>query len=203
MSEGEAALYEGPFRWVQERVYPMRQRNPREARRKYWYRHFEPPQRMWQALNGLSRYIATAVVAKHRLFGWCDARICPDKRLIVIAPLPTTQPSASCTADFMKYGRCDSARGTARATTLSTPRPPPSRRSVPKRIGAQCARYRLRRRLARRRHRGRSQAAGRVARPVAQPARMCRVAERAGSRAIQPARCLATRPPQPRSRSAR
>ena len=85
MSEGEAALYEGPFRWVQERVYPMRQRNPREARRKYWYRHFEPPQRMWQALNGLSRYIATAVVAKHRLFGWCDARICPDKRLIVIA----------------------------------------------------------------------------------------------------------------------
>ena len=82
MSEGEAALYEGPFRWVQERVYPMRQRNPREARRKYWYRHFEPPQRMWQALNGLSRYIATAVVAKHRLFGWCDARICPDKRLI-------------------------------------------------------------------------------------------------------------------------
>ena len=128
MSEGEAALYEGPFRWVQERVYPMRQRNPREARRKYWYRHFEPPQRMWQALNGLSRYIATAVVAKHRLFGWCDARICPDKRLIVIAPLPTTQPSASCTADFMKYGRCDSARGTARATTLSTPRPPPSRR---------------------------------------------------------------------------
>ena len=85
MSEGEAALYEEPFRWVQERVYPMRQRNPREARRKYWYRHFEPPQRMWQALDGLSRYIATPAVAKHRLFVWCDTRICPDKRLIVIA----------------------------------------------------------------------------------------------------------------------
>ena len=85
MSEGEAALYEEPFRWVQERVYPMRQRNPREARRKYWYRHFEPPQRMWQALDGLSRYIATPAVAKHRLFVWCDTRICPDKRLVVIA----------------------------------------------------------------------------------------------------------------------
>ena len=36
MPEGEAALYEEPFRWVQARVYPMRQENPREARRKYW-----------------------------------------------------------------------------------------------------------------------------------------------------------------------
>ena len=85
MSEGEAALYEEPFRWVQERVYPMRQRNPRAVRRKYWYRHFEPPQRMWQALDGLSRYIATPHLAKHRLFIWCDTRVCPDKRLVVIA----------------------------------------------------------------------------------------------------------------------
>ena len=85
MSEGEAALYEEPFRWVRARVYPMRQENPREARRKYWYRHFEPPKRMWQALAGLSRYIATPQVAKHRLFVWCDARVCPDKQLVVIA----------------------------------------------------------------------------------------------------------------------
>ena len=85
MSEGEAALYEEPFRWVQERVYPVRQHNPRAVRRKYWYRHFEPPQRMWQALDGLSRYIATPHLAKHRLFIWCDTRVCPDKRLVVIA----------------------------------------------------------------------------------------------------------------------
>ena len=85
MSEGEAALYEEPFRWVQERVYPKRQRNSRAVRRKYWYRHFEPPQRMWQALDSLPRYIATPHVAKHRLFVWCDTRVCPDKRLVVIA----------------------------------------------------------------------------------------------------------------------
>ena len=30
-SEGDAALYEEPFRRVQERVYPMRQRNRRKA----------------------------------------------------------------------------------------------------------------------------------------------------------------------------
>ena len=85
MLEGDAALYEEPFRWVQEHVYPMRQRNLRELRRKYWYRHMDPPQSMWRALDGLSRYIATARVAKHRLFAWCDARICPDQQLIVIA----------------------------------------------------------------------------------------------------------------------
>ena len=85
MSEGEAALYEEPYRWVREYVYPRRQKNPREVRRKYWYRHFEPPKRMWQALDSLSRYIATPHVAKHRLFAWCDTRVCPDKRLVVIA----------------------------------------------------------------------------------------------------------------------
>ena len=85
MEEGEAALYEAPFQYIREHVHPMRQRNPREARRKYWYRHMDPPQRMWRALDGLSRYVATPRVAKHRLFVWCDTRICPDQQLIVIA----------------------------------------------------------------------------------------------------------------------
>ena len=85
MSAGDAALYEEPFRWVEERVYPMRQQNRREAYREYWWRHVEPRQGMWRALDGLSRYIATPTVAKHRLFVWCDARICPDHQLIVIA----------------------------------------------------------------------------------------------------------------------
>ena len=85
MSVGDAALYEEPFRWVKERVYPMRQANRREAYREYWWRHVEPRQGMWAALDGLSRYIATPTVAKHRLFVRCDARVCPDHQLIVIA----------------------------------------------------------------------------------------------------------------------
>ena len=40
---------------------------------------------MWGALDGQTRYIATPTVAKHRLFVWYDARICPDHQLIVIA----------------------------------------------------------------------------------------------------------------------
>ena len=85
MSERETALYQEPFQHVKEHVHPMRQRNRREAYRVYWWRHVEPRQGMWRALDGLSRYIATPTVAKHRLFVWCDARICPDHQLIVIA----------------------------------------------------------------------------------------------------------------------
>ena len=40
---------------------------------------------MWRVLDGLTRYIATPTVAKHRLFTWLDARIRPDNQLIVIA----------------------------------------------------------------------------------------------------------------------
>ena len=85
MSVGDAALYEEPFRWVKERVYPMRQANRREAYREYWWRHVEPRQGMWAALGELSRYIATPRVAKYRLFVWLDARVCPDSATIAIA----------------------------------------------------------------------------------------------------------------------
>ena len=85
MSAGAAALYEGPFRWVQERVYPMRQQNRLEVHRLEWWRHLRPRPEMWGALDGLSRYIATPRVAKYRLFVWLDARVCPDSATIAIA----------------------------------------------------------------------------------------------------------------------
>ena len=84
-SEREAALYEEPFRHVRQHVHPMRQRTRREAYRVYWWRHVEPRTGMWRALRGMSRYIATPRVAKHRLFVWLDSRICPDSALIAIA----------------------------------------------------------------------------------------------------------------------
>ena len=84
MLEREAALYEEPFRWVQEQVRPRRQRNRRKAYRECWWRHVEPRQGMWAALDSLSRYIATPRVAKHRLFVWIDVCICPDSAVIAI-----------------------------------------------------------------------------------------------------------------------
>ena len=85
MTEADAALYEEPFRWVQEHVYPSRRQNHRAAYRKQWWRHGEPRQGMWRALMGRGRYVATPRVAKHRLFVWLDARVCPDNQLVVIA----------------------------------------------------------------------------------------------------------------------
>ena len=85
MAEADAALYEEPFQWVQEHVYPLRRHNRRAAYRRHWWQHGEPRQGMWRALKEHWRYIATSMVAKHRLFVWCDPRICPDQQLIVIA----------------------------------------------------------------------------------------------------------------------
>ena len=85
MSEADAALYEAPFAHAKEHVWPMRQRNRREAYRLNWWRHMEPRQGMWRALDGTTRYIATARVAKHRLFVWLDTRIVPDSKVIAIA----------------------------------------------------------------------------------------------------------------------
>ena len=85
ISEAEAALYEEPFRWVQEHVYPSRRLNNRAAYRKHWWRHGEPRQGMWRALTDRRRYIATPRVAKHRLFVWRDSRICPDSSQTIFA----------------------------------------------------------------------------------------------------------------------
>ncbi|MDE0100881.1 MAG: N-6 DNA methylase [Bryobacterales bacterium] len=85
MSEAEAALYEAPFGHVKECVWPSRRRNRASAVRKFWWRHERPRPEMWKTLNGLSRYIVTPTVAKHRLFDWLEAGICPDHQLIVIA----------------------------------------------------------------------------------------------------------------------
>ena len=85
MSEADAALYEAPFAHVKEHVWPSRQRNRAPAVRKFWWRHERPRPEMWKALDGLSRYILTPTVAKHRLFDWLEAGVCPDHQLIVIA----------------------------------------------------------------------------------------------------------------------
>ena len=85
MNESDAALYEAPFLHATEHVKPARQLNRARKVREFWWRHEAPRPGMWKALAGLSRYIATPTVSKHRLFVWCDVRICPDHQLIVIA----------------------------------------------------------------------------------------------------------------------
>ena len=85
MERAEAALYEEPFAHVAENVRPARKNNRVEKLRRFWWRHERPRPEMWRALDGLPRYIATPTLAKHRLFVWLDASVCPDHQLIVIA----------------------------------------------------------------------------------------------------------------------
>ena len=83
-SESEAALYEAPFAHILRYVRPQRQKNREQESRDSWFRHWRPRPEMWTMLDGLSRFIATPTVAKHRLFAWLDARVCPDHQLIAI-----------------------------------------------------------------------------------------------------------------------
>ncbi|MCY3959286.1 MAG: class I SAM-dependent DNA methyltransferase, partial [Chloroflexi bacterium] len=58
MSEGDAALYEEPFRWIQERVHPAYAasvQSQRKPRRRFWWRHARPYPEMRHALAKLSR----------------------------------------------------------------------------------------------------------------------------------------------------
>ena len=125
---------------------------------------------MWQALDGLIRYIATPLVAKHRPFTWLDSRICPSNTAIVIA-------RDDDTAFGILHSRFP--RGLV-APARQQPRRPPALhadhhlRDLPLPGGpvARHSRRRLHWRPARRRHRRRRSPPRRVARPLAQPARM-------------------------------
>ena len=83
MSESETALYEAPFQYVVEHVKPVREQNRRDDLRRGWWRHDRSGQAMFERLSALPRYIATPTLAKHRVFAWLDARICPDHQLTV------------------------------------------------------------------------------------------------------------------------
>jgi len=69
----EAMLYEKPFEYIREHVYPERAKNNRAAYREKWWVYAEARTGMRQALKGLPRYIATPRVAKHRVFTWLGA----------------------------------------------------------------------------------------------------------------------------------
>lgn len=85
MNLEEASLFEAPFQYIRQHVFPLRSQNKRKAYADLWWRHVEPRQGMWKALGKTRRYVATATVAKYRLFSWFNSAVCPDHQLIVIA----------------------------------------------------------------------------------------------------------------------
>jgi type II restriction/modification system DNA methylase subunit YeeA len=83
MPEAEAALYESPFEFLRQNVYPTRCENNRESYRLKWWLHGEARPDMRKALAGLRRYIVTPSLAKHRVFVWLQPEVLPDHQLFV------------------------------------------------------------------------------------------------------------------------
>ena len=123
-----------------------------------------------ELFGGFSRYIATPTVAKHRLFAWCDVRICPDHQLIVIARDDDTTFGILHSRFHELWslrlctwlGKGNDPRYTPSTTFETFP--------VPGRPDAGCARGRLRGEPARGRDLRGFAPPRRTARPVAQPA---------------------------------
>jgi hypothetical protein len=80
-----AARYELPFHHVEEHVKSVRSSNKMEKRRRLWWIHGDSAPRIRGTCLKLDRYLATAMVAKHRLFVWLCPPTLPDHQLIVFA----------------------------------------------------------------------------------------------------------------------
>ena len=85
LTEQESALYEAPFRYLTQHVRSEREKNKREAYRKYWWRFAEPRPGLRRALRPLTRFIATIAHSKYRFFVWLPITTSPDQALITVA----------------------------------------------------------------------------------------------------------------------
>ncbi len=84
-SEEDAALYEAPFQYIKQFVFPERSSNRRAIHAERWWQHREASYAMRAAIQNLSRYMVTARVAKHRLFMWVYPPTLPDNNLAIVA----------------------------------------------------------------------------------------------------------------------
>jgi type II restriction/modification system DNA methylase subunit YeeA len=85
MPESEAAQYEKPFEYVKINVKPARDKVRNDRERKYWWIHGRPAPDLRIAIKDLKRYIASARVAKYRLFTYISSDTIPDGQVVVIA----------------------------------------------------------------------------------------------------------------------
>jgi MmeI, DNA-methyltransferase domain/MmeI, helicase spacer domain/MmeI, target recognition domain/MmeI, N-terminal domain len=84
-TEEAAALYEMPFEYVKTHVKPLREPNNRASYAEKWWLFGEPRPAMRRALSNLSRFAATSMVSKHRLFVWVPASVVAENLVTVIA----------------------------------------------------------------------------------------------------------------------
>lgn len=85
MSHEDAALYEEPFDYVVKNIWNTRKSTKEAKASNKWWLHQRPRPNMRRALLGLSRYICTPRVSKHRIFVWMHPTVLPDSATVVIA----------------------------------------------------------------------------------------------------------------------
>ena len=78
-----AAQYELPFQFLDKTVRPIRAENRREAYARNWWIYAESRPAMREAFKGKGRFLATCMVAKHRIFAWLDSVCLPANVVIV------------------------------------------------------------------------------------------------------------------------
>ena len=73
------------FDLLRSRVYEERQANARESYRQYWWRFLEPRREFRTAAAGVTSFIVTLEVSKHRFFSRLPVQVVPDGSLVAIA----------------------------------------------------------------------------------------------------------------------
>jgi type II restriction/modification system DNA methylase subunit YeeA len=80
----QAALYEAPFEYVKEVVWKERQDRREKRQKTHWWLHARPSPKYRQMLRSQSRYIATPVTSKHRVFVWLTPSTLIDHAIVAL-----------------------------------------------------------------------------------------------------------------------
>jgi type II restriction/modification system DNA methylase subunit YeeA len=84
MPQETAAMFEVPFAQVIAKVKPTRLEVRRDWHRTNWWLFGDPRPALRRKLAKIERYIATPMVAKHRVFTWLPARQIPENLCVAI-----------------------------------------------------------------------------------------------------------------------
>jgi type II restriction/modification system DNA methylase subunit YeeA len=84
-SQSNASLYEAPFEYVKQHVYPIRAENRDTKFREQWWLHGRPRPELRDATHSLDKVIVTPRVSKHRIFVYAPAQSYIDSAVIAFA----------------------------------------------------------------------------------------------------------------------
>jgi hypothetical protein len=84
-TEQEARSYPTLFDIVRDRVWPERKGKAEASAREFWWQFWRTRDEFRTALHGMSRYIITPYVSKHRFFIFVDQQVVPDDTVVGIA----------------------------------------------------------------------------------------------------------------------